>query len=379
MGPFDESFGACHDLDFWLRLALLRSQSIACVPDFLTYYRQRRGQLTKNVKLMEDSWNQLLEKMRGIAPRQTALVASRAASNMSRYFAYLFHENGDYQRAQTYLMRSFRQAPLHFICDARSWKMLAANVAALVLPGSWYRLLRGAALRGESAYSGKSCSETVGMRKSGIYDLAINGGGGAEKRSVVIAERLSRKHDVWLIVGESCSFQHLQDYFGVDLTQVKVLQLQMPLDRGLRRLLQTENGTRFGSAAVDAMIFNLRRDLDRTYFPQIQSLGLDLFINNQGGSNLRCPAPYGIYMCMFPHPLRSYRIQHHDGNVLYRTYSYLFHSVFGLSSRVLDSYQVITANSCDLRLNGRANSGPVTQSSFIPLPKTWARPAPRKT
>lgn len=184
------------------------------------------------------------------------------------------------------------------------------------------------------------------MRRAvGIYDLAINGGGGAEKRSAVIAERLARKHDVWLIVGESCSVQQLQGYFGVDLTQVKVLQLRMPLDRKLGRLLQAENGPRFGRAATDAMIYNLRRDLDRTYFSQIRALGLDLFINNQGGSNLRCPAPCGIYMCMFPHPLRSYRLQHHDGNLLYRAYSYLFHGVFGLSSRALDSYQVITANS----------------------------------
>lgn len=147
VGRFDESFGACHDLDLWLRLALQHSQSIASVSGFLTYYRQRPGQLTKNVKLMEDSWNQLLAKTRGIAPRQTALVASIAASNMSRYFAYLLHENGDYEQAQTYLVRSFRQAPLHFISDRRSWKMLAANVAARVLPASWYQLLRGAVLR----------------------------------------------------------------------------------------------------------------------------------------------------------------------------------------------------------------------------------------
>jgi glycosyltransferase involved in cell wall biosynthesis len=184
------------------------------------------------------------------------------------------------------------------------------------------------------------------MRRAiGIYDLAINGGGGAEKRSAVMAERLARKHDVWLIVGESCSVQHLQDYFAVDLGQVKVLRLRMPFDRKLKQLLQTDNGPRFGKAAAETMIYSLRRDLDRTYFSQIQSLGLDLFINNQGGSNLRCPAPFGIYMCMFPHPMRSYRLQHQDGNLLYRAYSYLFHSVFGLSSRILDSYQVITANS----------------------------------
>ncbi len=177
------------------------------------------------------------------------------------------------------------------------------------------------------------------MRRSvGIYDLAINGGGGAEKRSAVMAERLSRRYDVFLIVGETCSKQHLESYFGVDLSQVKIVQLNLPLDRGLRRVLPEVTGR-------DVILNHLRRDLDRTYFSQIRSLGLDLFINNQGGSNLRCPAPYGIYMCMFPHPLRSYRVQHHDGGILYRTYSYLFHSLMGLSSTVLESYQAITANS----------------------------------
>jgi glycosyltransferase involved in cell wall biosynthesis len=48
---------------------------------------------------------------------------------------------------------------------------------------------------------------------------------------------------------------------------------------------------------------------------------------------------------MFPHPLRSFRFQHSDGNLAYRLYDYLFHGAVGLSRRVLDTYEVITANS----------------------------------
>jgi glycosyltransferase involved in cell wall biosynthesis len=146
-GGFDESFDACHDLDIWLRVALQRPGNLACVPGFLTYYRQRSDQMTKNAALMESSWNQVLEKMRRIAPRQTGLVAAEAASNMSRYFAYIVHENGDYQGSGAYLSRSFREAPLQFLSDLRSWKMLAANTAALAFPAPWYRALRVAALR----------------------------------------------------------------------------------------------------------------------------------------------------------------------------------------------------------------------------------------
>jgi glycosyltransferase involved in cell wall biosynthesis len=175
--------------------------------------------------------------------------------------------------------------------------------------------------------------------KIGIYDLAIGGGGGAEKRSAVMAERLSRKHDVWLIVGEACAVEHLQDYFGVDLARVRILRLRMPIDNFLRRLPGA------GAAGVDVILNHLRRDLDRTYFSEIQSLGLDLFINNQGGSNLRCPARVGIYMCMFPHPLRSFRFRFQGGNPAYRIYDYLLHGALGLSRRVLDTYPVITANS----------------------------------
>ncbi len=139
VGRFDEDFGACHDLDFWLRIALLRQGNIVCIPGFLTYYRQRPDQLTKNVKLMEDSWYQVLEKMRGIAPRQTAFAAAKGSSNVSRYYAYLKHESGDYRAAATYLLRSFRYAPVTFLSDLRSWKMLAANATAIALPGGWYR------------------------------------------------------------------------------------------------------------------------------------------------------------------------------------------------------------------------------------------------
>jgi hypothetical protein len=83
---------------------------------------------------MEQGYNQMLEKMLGLAPVETARVAAAARSNMSRFFAYLAYESGDFGQANKYLMRGLRHAPLTFLCELRNWKLGMANTAAAILP-----------------------------------------------------------------------------------------------------------------------------------------------------------------------------------------------------------------------------------------------------
>jgi glycosyltransferase involved in cell wall biosynthesis len=148
IAPYDCPLEACHDLDAWLRVALLRPGNIACVPAWLTYYRRRTGQITKDIGRMERGWQQVLETMMRLAPRETARVAAAARSNMARFYAYLAYENGNYFKAWAYLYRGFREAPLRFFLDLRNGKMMAATLSATVLPAPWHKRLLRVALLG---------------------------------------------------------------------------------------------------------------------------------------------------------------------------------------------------------------------------------------
>ncbi|MGD0580404.1 MAG: hypothetical protein ABSC08_15935, partial [Bryobacteraceae bacterium] len=128
-------------IDAWLRLALLRPGNIACVPAWLTYYRRRTGQITKDVCRMQRGWNRVLEKMMRLAPRETARVAAAARSNMARFCAYVAYEDQNYLEAWECLFRGFREAPLRFCLDLRNWILAAATLAAAVLPARLYRRL----------------------------------------------------------------------------------------------------------------------------------------------------------------------------------------------------------------------------------------------
>ncbi len=146
-GLFDPSYPACYDLDAWLRLARLRPANLECVPEILTDYRRREGQMTRDAGLMERGWNQLLANMHRLAPEETAQVAAVARSNMSRFWAFAAYENANYRQAASYLGRGFRQAPWAFLRDSRNWKLLAATTAGWLLPAAVHRRLLRRVLR----------------------------------------------------------------------------------------------------------------------------------------------------------------------------------------------------------------------------------------
>ena len=71
-GGIDPTFPGCYDLDAWLRMSLIRPGNLVAIPEFLTFYRRRPGQLTADVPMMERSFNRLIAKMRAIAPEHAA-------------------------------------------------------------------------------------------------------------------------------------------------------------------------------------------------------------------------------------------------------------------------------------------------------------------
>ena len=101
----------------------------------------------------------------------------------------------------------------------------------------------------------------------------------------------------------------------------------------------------FDTLRAGLFLAQLRRAAERAYFRQMCDMRFDLFINGQGWSTIKCPAPAGIYMCMFPHDRKGELHGDHGRGALYELYARLGNRVVGMTDEVLDSYDVITANS----------------------------------
>ena len=165
--------------------------------------------------------------------------------------------------------------------------------------------------------------------KIGIYNLHMQAKGGGEKRTLVLAEHLSRSHSVWVFVAEPVDVASLESFFDVDLSRVSFVALDGKGRDARRR------------PALGARWEALSRSL--AHFTRIKSFEVDVFINNSHCSDLPCPGARGIYMCMFPFtnglPNRLRRIYH---SLMDRVEERVMgHGGFNY----LDSYAVITANS----------------------------------
>lgn len=144
-GLFDSRFVRCVDLDFFLRVSLLRPDNIHAIPEVLTLYRRHDKQRTRDWRQMEQGWNQVMASARSREPQQTARVERLATSNTYRYFAGLAYESGDFRGAAGLVRRSFSSAPAGFLRDRRNWIMSAAVLSGLTLPGPVLRFLERAA------------------------------------------------------------------------------------------------------------------------------------------------------------------------------------------------------------------------------------------
>jgi glycosyltransferase involved in cell wall biosynthesis len=134
VGGFDPALERCFDLDSFARVALLRPNNVHAIEEVLTLYRRHPGQLSRDWRAMERSWEATLAKLRQAAPRETAAVERRASSNHYRYLAYLAYEGRQFREAARLLSRGLRSSPAGFLTDRRNWKLAAACGAGAVLP-----------------------------------------------------------------------------------------------------------------------------------------------------------------------------------------------------------------------------------------------------
>jgi len=133
-GMFDADLVRCVDFEFFLRVARLRPNNICAVPEVLSLYRRHEKQRTRDWRLMQEGWNQLLGLTRQRAPRETAAVEKRASSNMLRYFAAVAYQSGSFRDSFRLIRESFRVSPAAFVRDSRNWVMTAVALASLTLP-----------------------------------------------------------------------------------------------------------------------------------------------------------------------------------------------------------------------------------------------------
>lgn len=124
----------------------------------------------------------------------------------------------------------------------------------------------------------------------GIYNLHMRAMGGGEKLTLALAEHLSLAHNVSLFSAEPLDAASLEKFFGVDLSRITL------------RYLSTSVGP---FSKVVAKVRGVRPPSSSAlhHYQQLKKLNLDVFINNSYGSELMCPAPRGVFMCMFPHRL----------------------------------------------------------------------------
>jgi len=151
VGGLDIDLPAHPDLDFCLRVALLRPGNVHAIPERLTLYRRHPGQLSRDWPLMWEDWERMREKLRGRVPEDVAAVEGRAASNELRYLAYLAYEAESFADALRLMAQGLRRAPGAFLVDSRNWRMGAAALSAMALPASLQRGVErlGGVRRGE--------------------------------------------------------------------------------------------------------------------------------------------------------------------------------------------------------------------------------------
>ncbi len=141
VGGFDVQFPRCHDFDLLLRIALAWPNGVCAIPEELTLYRRHSNQMSRDWCQMHREWNAMLEKFRKSEPKATGAAERLARSNINRYFAYLAYEGAEFVQALGFVRQSLRAHPRAFLTDPRNWKVVAACLSGVILPGSIHRRL----------------------------------------------------------------------------------------------------------------------------------------------------------------------------------------------------------------------------------------------
>jgi len=137
-GWFDPKLAACVDIDVWMRVASLRAGNVVAIPELLTFYRRRSGQISGDWRRMEAGYLQLLESLRRVAPLEVQRELYRSRAGRYRYYARLAREAGEIGTAARLMATAFCWAPLWLLADSRTWIIGLAIICQLLLPRAFY-------------------------------------------------------------------------------------------------------------------------------------------------------------------------------------------------------------------------------------------------
>ena len=141
VGPFDEDLTACIDLDFLVRVASLRPGNIGLVPEVLSDYRRRGGQITQDWRRMERNWTRVHDKLAAAGRGLTRRDHGRARARACLYWGTLAYQAGEHRAARRLVAETWRRDPAFAARDGHALIRTLATATSL-LPRRWHAAIR---------------------------------------------------------------------------------------------------------------------------------------------------------------------------------------------------------------------------------------------
>jgi glycosyltransferase involved in cell wall biosynthesis len=140
-GPFDTALQACIDLDFWVRIGLLRPCNISGTDTLLADYRKRPGQITGDWRRMERSWLQVCAKLDAAGHALSSRDFRRGRGRHCLYWSSIAYNNGEYAAARRLIAAAWRETPGHVARD-RMGRIRTLAAFASLLPKPAHHAMR---------------------------------------------------------------------------------------------------------------------------------------------------------------------------------------------------------------------------------------------
>ncbi|GIU18124.1 MULTISPECIES: glycosyltransferase [unclassified Shewanella] len=128
---FDENFRQSEDIECWLRIVTTTHWKIEGIPAPLTFYRLNAQGLSADLKKQYASWENMINKAKGYAPKLLAQHEAKARAYQLRYIARQAIRNKDGKEAVKYLHLALKTSP--GIIKAETGRTLATMTAAYLL------------------------------------------------------------------------------------------------------------------------------------------------------------------------------------------------------------------------------------------------------
>jgi glycosyltransferase involved in cell wall biosynthesis len=145
---FDENFRRTEDVECWMRIVLTTRWQFEGIDQPLTLYRLNAGGLSADIIRQYESWEAMVTKVTGYAPRFSQEHAAAARGYQLRYLARRAIRLGQAANGLSLLRKAIAEHPGVLTEEpARSMATLAAGLACMTLPLAAYRWLESFGMR----------------------------------------------------------------------------------------------------------------------------------------------------------------------------------------------------------------------------------------